>query len=577
MGKIGSLVKDTMLSFASNTFSYAINTTIQVLEQISVYKDAIHHVLNDKKSRLVLYHMNFILWDDVIPMITLNALNNKLQQTFQNDEQTEFSCLDFYSYFAALLMLINYTVVFITWRQGIQTTIRVAALETFAPPAFLSSLLDKMELKCDTRECHIGVQLQGNIKQLVNLFANDTLASSVRYIPVVGPAASTALSIIFKGRFIVRSVTPGLCAEHKLPSFRLETIIALGLIYQLYCWSLEEALSKTIGLPPYLYLRSLQHLILLLQVPFAAQRILTMTKSNTKPEGNNIIDIYEYAVGFLVETLIAGVPVVLNGRKSQKPFITVHDVLQVITKLIEADAYHQKSLPPIVISRVSQAWNWNSKHWTIFWYELFPPVMQGTQGFIRDPIIAAYWPGFKSRVLYVVTTLKIIRAKTQTSNLMQMTPTHFLMLAVYFYFGVPKKLTESALKCIEDQYFWDFISVLENWVEVHDSSNQIQEAQEEVLLLVKPEKSLININESQGSIDRSNVVQCIDLDDKDKCSAKEVTRINLFAESNRKAGNTVISLPLQDDSKKKNGANRIDLSENTSNNVKDKKNRISFN
>lgn len=546
MGKIWSLVTDTMLSLADNTFSYTINTTIQILEQISVYREAIRYVSKDKKSQTVLDHMSFILFNDIIPMIALNAFNNKLQQTFQNDEQTELSWLEPYSYFAGSLMLVNYAVTAITWRQGIQTTIRVAALETFGPPAFLSGIINKMDLQCDTNECHLGVKLKGNVAQLITLFANDALANGIHFIPVVGPAASIALSTIFKGRFIVRSVTPGLCPQHKLPSFRFETILALGLIYQFYCWSLESALSETIGLPPYLYLRSLRHLILLLQVPFAAQKIMAMAKLNTKTEGN-IIDAYESVLAFLVEAFIEGVPAVLKNRKSENPLITGDDVLQFFTVLLKADAY-QRKLQPIVINRPPQTGDWNVKNLHISWASLLPPLMQGTQGVIRDPIIAAYWPGFKNTIYFIVDIAENIQDQAESSMLVKMAPKTFLIWALNLYLGAPKRLTGTALSYINDQYFWSFMRALKNWAAVHDASNQIQGVEEKknanksiLLLKNSPEHKSVDLSMPASPIVMSSNNEQIDLERRDENSAKVVNKAGLFGGDDLETkGNVVV-------------------------------------
>ncbi|WP_284498285.1 hypothetical protein [Legionella maioricensis] len=254
-------------------FTYTANTAFQLLEQGLALRKAVPTLVKNPEARKIVRGMAHVLVYDVLPLVSLNAINNQVQGYFQED-QDEMTGLSPYSVFLTGLTLVNYTVVAFTWRQGAQASVRILLLDSLGPPAFNSNKITRPPSLCTELKCTVKREVKGWGREPLVLLGNDLLTAGISYVPYLGPPVSRVLSVYFIGRYITRLTTPERCERHK--AMMQESVLALGLGYEATTMIMDAFLDATIGMPPFLYYRVMRHLLLLLHVNVAAHMTLPL-------------------------------------------------------------------------------------------------------------------------------------------------------------------------------------------------------------------------------------------------------------------------------------------------------------
>lgn len=447
--------------------TYTANTAFGLLEQGLALRNAVPALITNPKSLKVVKGMGHMVLD-AIPIIALNYLNTSTQNYFRSDADKDASWLTGYSVFLSGLTLVNYGVRAYTLRQSIQSVIRVSVLDTLGPIAFKVKKNNGEEKMpsfslCDKEQCTTSRKLKGLLREPVILLSNDLLTGAISAIPYVGKPASEVIRVGFNGRYIARMATPGLCERHKIQDLTQESMWSLGLTYGLTGMLMDKALESTVGMPPYLYYRTLHHLLLLLHVNMAAHMHLSLINPEDATLPFDPLNFFEGIVRFTTDVVSAGllkiVPIVFKFDENAEPIVPLPTALQYGVGLLEHDIEKRDALA-------------SKLHFQILnkLVVIFPPVLQSMKGLLRDPIINLYWPGFNKRL-----TIYVDYAKTARSIINQYSLDKYPGLVTFglkHYYKVPTGVTEVALTLNGEEDFWNLIFALKAWLDRH-SDNRI--------------------------------------------------------------------------------------------------------
>ncbi|KGP64295.1 hypothetical protein EP47_00135 [Legionella norrlandica] len=458
----------SLSKISTGLFSYTANTTFQVLEQGIALRDAIPTLVNNPQAKKIAYGMGYILVKDVLPMVALNFVNNTAQNYFRDGYDEDAAWYAPYALFLSGLSLVNYAVAAFTWRQGAQTFAHVATLDSVGPPAFNSNKETLPHSICDELDCNFKRKFKGWGREPLILLGNSLLTSAIKIVPYVGEPLAKAASIYFNGRYIIRLATPELCERHKFLAMKPESVLGFGLTAEAANMLMDKALESTVGMPPYLYYMALRHLLLLFHVNVAAH--MTLPKMDIKDNSPYLdpFTIYERINRFVVDVIFSGlikrIPIDFKPDKDAKPLIPLSPALQFGTMVLNMDLeleQKQKKAPGFFRNALGKAY-----------VLVAPPIFQGVDGLIKDPIVFMYWPNISSGVISAVEFIEKV-GKTKTMATLAWAP-KTVASAVNFKFGIPKKLTKFVLMLSKEEDFWNLATALKLWFERHSVNGEIK-------------------------------------------------------------------------------------------------------
>jgi hypothetical protein len=298
----------------------------------------------------------------------------------------------------------------------------------------------------------------------VLLAINDLLLFLIRSYASSGKEISFMFSIFFYGDYIARMATPERCERHK--AMKSESLIALGLLYTLTSMALDNALEATTGMPPYIYLRSLRHLLLLLHINLAAHTPLPLVKPGNSFTLDPFI-LYQYATRFIVDVVFAGlinrIPLDFAPPPGAKPFLPLSTLLVYLQKVLDSDLEQVHVSKPGFFKQASSY--------------LVPKLFQNPKNAVNDSVIKFFWPNIQQSGLYII---KIVEKKGKT--IVPLTtgpkiisaPVKFtLPAAVYYKLGLPIKLSEFLISLSKKEDFWNFVTALKQWLERNNVSYEV--------------------------------------------------------------------------------------------------------
>ncbi len=465
----------TVANVSSSLFKFTVNTTFHILEQGLALRKAVPTLIYNEQARKVINGMTYVVVHDVLPVVALNTLNSSVQNYFRNGyEENEASAA--YSLLVSVLTLGNYLVTAYTWRRGTETFVRVAVLDAFAPAAFNSNRTIMPPSLCDELECNTQRKLKGAGRELGILWANEALIGGISYLPYVGTPVSKALTVVNNGRYINRSVASG-CERHKY--MEQEFVLALGLTYELASWLMDKGLDATTGPIPYLYLRTLRHILLALSVNLAAHMSLPVVL----PKDATIIDpfyYYERSWRFLIDVFWAGllkrVPIDFKPIPGEAPFLPLSTALQLGTRIFNSDLEREGGTNSYPLARKIKDL-------------IIPPMFRTAYDFPKDPVLAEYWPAIREGAIGIFSAVET-HGKTNLVATMAWSPKSAAFI-LDLKFGIPGKLTKIVLMLSEEKDFWALTHAIRGWFERHPSTTEIRLVQPKTpLLALRDDKPL---------------------------------------------------------------------------------------
>lgn len=453
---------------ATTTVKYTANTGFQAAEEALASRTAIPALIYHQPSRNIMEGVLYVATWDVLPMVAVNSTNTVLQDYLAS--------LGFYY----PLLVIDVVVKGYTFKKGVDALMHTMVLDTLGPVAFKDAKsVPNPESVCTREHCTIQRFSTGYLRLPLTLLTNDLLTGAVSYIPYVGYPASALVSAVCWGRYIVGVATPERCEKHKY--FMQEHVLALGTTYKLWQYFLDMALQRTIGLPPYMAYRALQHLLVLMHVNFAFHMRTPLIKQNNATLPVDPVQLYELSIRFITDTVIAGlikqIPRYFPTDPNAPPLISMATVLQTGTRCFKSDLEQERVFEPVSRLGIRQKLN-----------PLFVPIVfQGFRVLINDKIISMYWVSLRQGAMDILElALKAEHSKVVKTATWAPKST---ARAIKLITGMPKKIAEDVLLMTREEDFWNFIHAVYEWFKRHDLDKP-------VTWVAMPERLMLN-NESK--------------------------------------------------------------------------------
>lgn len=495
----------SLAKITTGVFTYTANTTFQVLEQGLALRKAVPALVNNPEARKVVRGMAYIVINDIAPVLALNYANNSIQGYFRDGHEDD-PWLAPYSAFLSALTLVNYGVRAYSLRQGAQTFVRITTLDAVGPTAFNSDKTALPPSLCTELNCNYKRKLKGMGREPLILMANDALTTAISYIPYAGVPASQILRVYFNGRYITRLVTPERCERHK--AMMQESVLALGLTFEASTMLMDYLLEATTGIPPFLYHRTMRHLLLLMHVNLAAHMSIPLVQDKDATLPVDPLNIYEWVCRFAADVIFSGlvkrVPIDFKPEKGAPPLIPLSPSLQLGMKLLNSDLERENKETP--------GWFKKSMNTASAW--VLPPMFQSSDGLINDPIVFMYWPKIRKGGISAVEMIESV-GKTKTISTLAWAPKS-VATVLNLKFGIPKKLTRIVLMLSQEKDVWDFAEALRSWFERHNIKCEVALVEASHPLALHGERPLIALpspTENTPSIDAKNLIPARALQD----------------------------------------------------------------
>jgi len=218
--------------------------------------------------------------------------------------------------------------------------------------------------------------------------------------------------------------------------------------------------------PPKLYHRTLQHFLLLLHINLAAHMRLPLVEEKDATLYLDPLNLYERVCRFLADVLFAGlmkrIPIDFKPVPGAAPIIPLSTALQCSTRILNSDKETET---------VYKAPGFFSKGVQKLRTLLLPPILHSAKDFCRDPIVTLYWPAIRKGG---ITTTEMIESigLSKKIKLLSWAPKS-VATVLNLKFGVPKKVTRSALMLSKEEDFWNFIDALKKWFERHNIKTEV--------------------------------------------------------------------------------------------------------
>ncbi|KTC80761.1 hypothetical protein [Legionella cherrii] len=451
------------------TIAYAANTAFYVVEQVLALREAIPAVVTPPVMKIVNGAGN-ILFYDVLPVATVHFVNNGIQsyvgQSYQEDSTTGLSP---YSLVLPTLALINYGVQAYTYRQAPKLIAHTLALDVFGSSAFNEHKGKQTPppptLCGETEEdCNFKRKFKGSLREPLVLMLNDLLLWGISKFPYGGEQISWILAIYFYGEYITRMATPERCERHK--AMKSESILSLGLTYTAASTLMDYGLESTVGTPPYLYLRTLRHLLLLAHINLASHMTLPLVRSAKGAIPVDPLVIFDRTKRFAVDVVFAGlmkrIPIDFKQPPGSKPFIPLSTVFKFLTNILESDLEQVQVAQPGFFKKTARV--------------LLPKMFLSPKNAVNDPVIKQFWPDIRSDLLYIleiVEAAKPVKSLTTAHKPIAATVKYTLPVLLNYRFGLPIKLSEFLLSLSKKEDFWTFVTALKLWLERNNVAYEV--------------------------------------------------------------------------------------------------------
>lgn len=442
-------------------------------------------LVQKKTDSNVLFHlMEFGL--NALPLVPLIYINNNALPLVRNGYGQDASWFAPYSLFLTGLTAVKYVVNSYTWRQGVETTLKIAMLDSMGPGAFNSNKKTLPPSVCDQLECNFKRKIKGWGREPWILLGNDLLTFGISKIPYVGETASKVLSVYFNGRYILRVTTPELCERHKFERISQETTLALGAGYFATTWLMDKTLESTVGIPPFLYYRALKHLLLLMHINVAAH--LTFKQIDPKDASSSIdpLTLYERINRFIVDVFFDGlmkrIPIDFKPDPMAPPLIPLSHALKFGTMLLNSDVKKE--------TKSSSGFFSQAKEKALVM--VLPPMLRSWDGFTSDPIIVMYWPSVKNGVITVLDFVEKYGKDRRVKTLAWMPKTTAEVINLKF--GFPKKVTRFVLMLSREEDFWNLMMAIKLWFLRHSGiQNEVKVEEMEDIPSILGERQLVEL------------------------------------------------------------------------------------
>lgn len=494
---------------------YASHACKQVWDQFTAIGSAVPTLVSNPEAKKIVEGMAYIAFRDVFPLIFINAVSEGTLAYIRKEKPEEMPWLPVYYLLLSGFSLIDLGIKAYTLRQGSQTFVRVLVLDTLGPAAFNSNKQIVPPNLCTELKCNEKRKIKGWGREPIILLANDALIGAISYFPLIGNYLSWILKVQFNGRYITRQVTPERCERHKamLP----ESVLVLGLGYEMTCFLMNLLFEYTIGMPPFLCHRTLRHLLLLLHINLAAHLTIPLVEpkqedsaakkedsaATTSTEEKKVdeekskhwiipaneafpIDVaanYERTCRFIVDVIFAGlikrIPIDFKRPKNAPPLIPLSRLLRLITRLLKSDLEREEGAAPPANTATTMVKHQAAKPALLQQFErllndsvaalkpwIVPSMFLNPDYLINDPIINKHWPALREGGINAMSIVNSYEKNTVVTTLAWAPKS--VASVLYYKFGISKGVTRTILMLSQEKDFWDLTKALQAWLDRHN-------------------------------------------------------------------------------------------------------------
>ncbi|MFA6301614.1 MAG: hypothetical protein WC627_00580 [Legionella sp.] len=531
--------------------TYSANTFFEMVDQVRALRQAVPVLFTKEHSKKIANSMVYITIQDVLfPVLAVHFINNGVQNFYRRQEDPESSWHVPYTAGLCVLTIVDYSVKAYTYRQAVQSLIRITVLDAAAPSAFNADRTNPPLHAC-SKECNLKRRITGVFREPIILLTNDALVYMTRQFPYGGETISEVVRIFFNGRYITRLATPELCERHKFQLMMQESVLGLGLGYWLTSKLMDYALEQTIGLPPYIFHRTLKHVLLLFHANMATHMVLPLVEAKDATLPYDPFNIYEAVCRFIADVVFTGLKIRIGmdfkPEEGKPPIVTLSFVLQTLTTMLNQDFTTKKSFLPVFMQKSYQ----KARPY------LLPTILQSTDNFVNDPLVGVYWEVIQDGTAEFVDRITAI-CKDKKTQMLSQAPRDQVVLALYYFLGLPQGITKIILMLSRDEDFWEFVEALNSWLQRHPVKGRLQLAAtgtvEKLLQQDRPHETVVEkIEDSSSHIAAQELLpmpavrQLIDVEvSKDEVKKEETTSDSLALNPHSLFGQDVRKRPTSE-------------------------------
>ncbi len=454
MGLWSSLVKGTRTAL-----TYTANVLTDGLSAVIALRHAIP-ALTTPEPKKILRATLHVTTHKILPLILLHYVNSQLQtyaHTGQEDDENNSAWYDLNMLSA--ITAIDWAVWGVTHWAATELVVETLIIDTMAPAAFNDHkklLPPSPDSPCVQQECNFKRRIKGDISETLILFLLFSMITSIRSLPYGGELMHRIASILSSGTLIMRSGKLDACSRHR--TTHSETVLVLGAFYTTSNILIDKILDATIGMPPFLVYRTIQHFLLLWWINTAAHMHMPYVAPGTGTLPFDPIERFESAMREGTDILFAGITdktiKLLKPVPGSPPYISLPLILKKITDALNHDRQpkqllHEKHGGPIR-----------------FFRSQMPPIFRSTDQAITNPVVRIFWSDFQefmSDILITVQKTSDPLRKASALPGVAMTVKKGLPEILFLQFGLPKKLTNFLITLNKEEDFRVFILALEQW------------------------------------------------------------------------------------------------------------------
>lgn len=466
------------------TTTYVANTVVYLLKQGVALREAIP-ALAAPESMKILKAAAHITTHKIIPLIAINSLNGLLLSTVRDGRSDEAATL-FDSTLLSATTLIDWAVWSYTARESAELVVETLALSTVGPAAFMAhktALPLAHDDPCAQAKCTNKRILKGAFKQPLLILGNDLLTYAVSSLPHVGSPLSLILSVYFYGDYISRSANPH-CERHRTTDSEL--LLALGLSYTATTMIMERFLAATVGMPPVLVGKTLNHLLLLWHINTAAHMDIPYVELGKGTITMDPIVAYEFMNSVITDIAFAGImdkmAKIFHPEPNKTPIVSISWILKSLTNVLKSDLETENSPQPGFFKKAA--------------HKALPPIFRSSKDAVHDPVLSIFWVDLQKLLVEILYHVRKYGGKLETltnSNVPVVASAvkKILPQVLWAEYGISVKLSTFMLKLCREEDFHEFLLAFKLWLDRH----KVQEKQE--LAPVRPNQ-LTNLHEGKS-------------------------------------------------------------------------------
>lgn len=411
---------------AAAAASYTYRITDYLLQQIIAVPKVAYTVVTHRPTRAVAGHLLYIFYADVLPLVLVNVVHDKIQEQgrtyLENEPENNYFLINAG---LSLLQLANWIY---STRQKTKFLVDTVIV-TIEAPRMLSGVSNTAPMTvCREAQCTFLRKFKGSVRDFATYWATESLISLVGYIPVAGGPVAAMLAVHHRGRYVLTLLLPDLCNRHHVIYLQQYSELAwsVGLMHFGSSWAFDALVESYTGIPPRFYHTAIEQLLLITQIGVTAQLSLPAPVLETKHRAIDPVSVYQYIVGSGFDWSVKELKEFLRTR------IPTRDLKDMLVNLPWST----------LTERADRVWSHPVAH--IF----LPKLLHDAQSFMHDPIVRTNWISLQHKFIHDLRAIESVK-DYKTVRVSKYFPNGASSL-VGLLFGTPKAINKLLLQLLTD-------------------------------------------------------------------------------------------------------------------------------